>query len=120
MLRDIAARKREAERIRYLAERDSLTGLINRDMLHAKLAAMIAETATQGDEVALLVLGLDGFQQINDLLGHSSGDLVLQAISERLKAAIPAAGTVARLSGDEFCSAAPMAAIGGDGGRFAE
>ena len=118
ILRDISVRKREAERIRYLAEYDSLTGLINRNTLHAELAAMIS--ATEGGEVALLVLGLDGFQQINDMLGHSSGDLVLQAISERLKAAIPAAGTVARLSGDEFCIAAPMADIGGNVDRFAE
>jgi predicted signal transduction protein with EAL and GGDEF domain len=54
------------------------------------------------------------------MLGHASGDLVLQAISERLKAAIPPAGTVARLSGDEFCVVAPMTDIGGDVGRFAE
>ncbi|MFX8466497.1 GGDEF domain-containing protein, partial [Acinetobacter baumannii] len=80
---------------------------------------MIAKTETAGGEVALLVLGLDGFQQINDMLGHASGDLVLQAISERLKAAIPVAGTVARLSGDEFCIAAPIVDIGGDVGRFA-
>ena len=117
ILRDISVRKREAAKIRYLAEHDSLTGLINRNTLHASLSAMIS---AEGGEVALLVLGLDGFQQINDLLGHSSGDLVLQAISERLKAAIPAAGTVARLSGDEFCIAAPLTDIGGDVGRFAE
>jgi diguanylate cyclase (GGDEF)-like protein/PAS domain S-box-containing protein len=120
VLRDISVRKREAERIRHLAEHDSLTGLINRNTLHAELAAMISKTATEGAEVALLVLGLDGFQQINDMLGHASGDLVLQAISERLKAAIPPAGTVARLSGDEFCIASPLADIGGDVGRFAE
>jgi diguanylate cyclase (GGDEF)-like protein/PAS domain S-box-containing protein len=120
VLRDISVRKREAERIRHLAEHDSLTGLINRNTLHAELAAMIAKTETEGGEVALLVFGLDGFQQINDMLGHASGDLVLQAISERLKAAIPPAGTVARLSGDEFCIAAPLADIGGDVGRFAE
>ena len=52
---------------------------------------MIAERETEGGEVALLVVGLDGFQQINDMLGHASGDLVLRAVSERLKAAIPAA-----------------------------
>ena len=120
VLRDISMRKREAERIRHLAEHDSLTGLINRNTLHVELAAMIAKTATEGGEVALLVLGLDGVQQINDLLGHASGDLVLQAISERLKTAIPPTGTVARLSGDEFCIATPMADIGGDVGRFAE
>ncbi len=92
VLRDITVRKREAERIQYLAEHDSLTGLINRNTLDANLAAMISQTATEGGEVVLLVLGLDGFQQINDMLGHSSGDLVLQAISERLRAAISPPG----------------------------
>lgn len=120
ILRDISVRKREAEKIRYLAEHDSLTGLINRNTLHAELVAMISTTAAEGGEVALLVLGLDGFQQINDLLGHASGDLVLQAISKRLMAVIPPAGTVARLSGDEFCIAAPLTDIGGEIGRFAE
>ena len=68
-------RKREAERIRYLAEYDSLTGLANRNTLHAGLAAMIASAEKSAGEVALLVLGLDGFQQINDMLGHACGDL---------------------------------------------
>lgn len=102
ILRDISVRKREAERIRYLAEYDSLTGLINRNTLHAKLATMIAKAEGDGGEVALLVLGLDGFQQINDMLGHAAGDLVLRAVSQRLAAAMAGTGTVARLSGDEF------------------
>jgi len=120
ILRDISVRKREAEKIRYLAEHDSLTGLINRNTFNAELATMVSETAADGGDVALLVIGLDGFQQINDLLGHATGDLVLQAVSKRLKAVIPPVGTVARLSGDEFCIAAPTADIGGDVGRFAE
>jgi diguanylate cyclase (GGDEF)-like protein/PAS domain S-box-containing protein len=105
VLRDISVRKREAERIRYLAEHDSLTGLANRNSLHGELAAMIAVAEMRAGEVMLLVLGLDGFQQINDMLGHTSGDLVLRAVSERLNAAIGDAGVVARLSGDEFAVA---------------
>jgi diguanylate cyclase (GGDEF)-like protein/PAS domain S-box-containing protein len=109
VLRDISVRKREVERIRYLAEHDSLTGLANRNTLHAELAAMISRAETGAGEVALLVIGLDSFQQINDLLGQVSGDLVLCAVSERLKAEIGEAGAVARLSGDEFAVAIPSA-----------
>jgi diguanylate cyclase (GGDEF)-like protein/PAS domain S-box-containing protein len=120
IMRDISVRKREAAKIRYLAEYDSLTGLANRNTLHAELAAMISRAETGGSEMALLVVGLDGFQQINDMLGHSSGDLVLRAVAERLTAGAPNAGTVARLSGDEFAIAVTMADIGESVSAFAE
>jgi len=107
VLRDISVRKREAERIKFLAEHDSLTGLANRNTLHAELAAMIATAEMRAGEVALLVIGLDSFQQINDMLGHACGDLVLCAVSERLNAAVGETGIVARLSGDEFAVALP-------------
>ena len=109
ILRDISVRKSEAERIRYLAEHDSLTGLANRNSLNAGLAAMISTAEAQRDEVALLVIGLDAFQQINDMLGHACGDLVLQAVTERLNAEAGGAALVARLSGDEFAIAIPRA-----------
>jgi diguanylate cyclase (GGDEF)-like protein/PAS domain S-box-containing protein len=120
ILRDISVRKREAERIRYLAEHDTLTGLINRNTLHAGLAAMISRAEEGKREVALLVIGLEGFQQINHMLGHASGDLVLRAISERLTTAIPAAGMVARLSGDEFAIAVRTTDIDENVSRFAD
>ena len=124
ILRDISVRKREAERIRYLAEYDSLTGLINRNTLHAKMAAMIAKVEsaaeTDGGEMALLVLGLDGFQEINDMLGHASGDLVLRAVSERLTTTMAGTGTLARLSGDEFAIALSIDDLGESVSRFAE
>ena len=107
ILRDISLRKREAERIKYLAEYDALTGLANRTTLHASLAAMIARAEAEQGEIALLVVGLDGFQQINNVLGHGCGDQVLCAVSERLKAGIGPTGIVARLSGDEFAIALP-------------
>jgi diguanylate cyclase (GGDEF)-like protein/PAS domain S-box-containing protein len=109
IIRDISARKREAERIRYLAEYDTLTGLANRNTLNGGLAAMISKAETDGSEVVLLVVGLDGFQQINDLLGHASGDLVLCAVAERMKVDSPNLAMVARLSGDEFAIAVSSA-----------
>ncbi len=105
ILRDISVRKREAEKIRYLAEHDTLTGLANRYTLDARLAGMISRAETGHGEVALLVIGLDGFQQINDMLGHANGDLVLRAVAERLKSQVGPAAVVARLSGDEFAIA---------------
>jgi diguanylate cyclase (GGDEF)-like protein/PAS domain S-box-containing protein len=111
ILRDISMRKREAERVRYLAEHDPLTGLANRNSLHAALAAMMQAAGPRGEEVALLVVGLDGFQHINDVFGHTHGDLVLRAVSDRLVALTGGVGMVARLSGDEFAIAAPCALI---------
>jgi diguanylate cyclase (GGDEF)-like protein/PAS domain S-box-containing protein len=105
ILRDISVRKREAEKIRYLAEHDTLTGLANRYTLDARLAAMIARAEVVGGEVALLVVGLDGFQQINDMLGHANGDLVLRGVADRLNLHIGSNALAARLSGDEFAIA---------------
>jgi diguanylate cyclase (GGDEF)-like protein/PAS domain S-box-containing protein len=120
VLRDITVRKREAERNRYLAEYDSLTGLANRNTLQSGLATMIASTEKSAGGVALLVLGLDGFMNINDLLGHAAGDRVLQAVAQRLKEEAGQAGLVARLSGDEFAIAMPRASLPYPVGEFAE
>jgi diguanylate cyclase (GGDEF)-like protein/PAS domain S-box-containing protein len=120
ILRDISVRKREAERIRYLAEYDSLTGLANRYTLHAMLKVMISSAKAEHREVALVVLGLDGFQKINNMLGHAYGDSVLLAVAQRLKAEIGQAGVVARLSGDEFAVAIPCADMTETAARFCE
>jgi diguanylate cyclase (GGDEF)-like protein/PAS domain S-box-containing protein len=120
ILRDITLRKREAERIRYLAEYDTLTGLANRNTLQAGLAGMIGTMDKSAGGIALLVLGLDGFQNINDLLGHAAGDRVLQAVAQRLKEEAGHDGLVARLSGDEFAIAMPRAALAYPVSEFAE
>jgi len=120
VLRDISVRKREAERIRYLAENDSLTGVANRNALQASLAAMIAATDKLPGQVALLVIGLDGFQHINNMQGHASGDLVLRAVVDRLIAQTDGAGLVARLSGDEFAIAIRCADFRGTVAQFSE
>ncbi|MDD1530087.1 histidine kinase [Bradyrhizobium sp. WBOS7] len=120
ILRDISVRKREAERIQYLAEHDVLTGLANRNMLHTGLTDLIAAAKRRSSGVALLVLGLDGFQEINDMLGHSSGDLVLRAVAERLRIEVDGKATIARLSGDEFAIALDCADIGEPVSTFAE
>ncbi len=120
ILRDISVRKREAERIRYLAEYDPLTGLANRNTLHDRLAALISAPEAGRDEVALLVVGIDAFQQINDMLGHASGDRVLRAVTERLKSEAGSGSVIARLSGDEFAIAMPSGCLAETVAQFCE
>src|SRR5207248_9648873 len=93
----------------FPTRRSSDLGIANRTTLHAGLEAMIKAEQRPGAP-ALLVLGLDGFQQINDMLGHAFGDLVLRAVSERLSFETGGEGIVARLSGDEFAIAIPHGA----------
>ncbi|SFI46989.1 EAL domain-containing protein [Bradyrhizobium sp. Gha] len=120
IMRDISVRKRAAERVRYLAEYDALTGLANRNTLHAGLIGLIAAADGRSSEVALLVLGLDGFQQINDMLGHAAGDLVLRAVAEHLRTQVDSKALVARLGGDEFAIALDCAGLGEPIAAFAE
>ena len=101
-MRDISDRKREAERIRYLAEHDTLTGLANRHALYEHLNAGLAAAKAEQCKVALLLLDLDKFKQINDTHGHACGDQLLCAVAQRLNDMVEGAGLVARLSGDEF------------------
>ena len=102
VMRDISARKREEERIQYLAEHDTLTGLANRNTLYEQLGVELAEATAGQAKVALLMLDLDKFKQVNDTLGHACGDQLLCAVAKRLTALVDGGGLVARLSGDEF------------------
>lgn len=102
VFRDISLRKREAERLKLLAERDTLTGLANRHTLHMQLCAAMSETKQSPSEIALLVLDLDRFKQVNDTLGHGCGDQLLCAVANRLKDLAGPSDLAARISGDEF------------------
>ena len=99
---DITDRKAAEERIQYLAYHDALTELPNRILLQDRLAKALASARRHKDRVALLFLDLDRFKDINDWLGHSLGDLVLQEVAKRLKRCAREQDTVARLAGDEF------------------
>jgi diguanylate cyclase (GGDEF)-like protein/PAS domain S-box-containing protein len=99
---DITDRKVAEERVQYLAYYDALTGLPNRTLLQDRLTKALASARRRKDKVALLFLDLDRFKTINDSLGHSFGDLFLQAVAERLKRFAREQDTVARVGGDEF------------------
>jgi diguanylate cyclase (GGDEF)-like protein/PAS domain S-box-containing protein len=109
ILRDISARKREAERMRYLAEHDTLTGLPNRNALQAHLTEQFAAARSAQCEGALMVVSINKFPLINDMFGRDYGDLVLRAVANRLNALFGPARFVARLDRDEFA-----VVIGGD------
>jgi diguanylate cyclase (GGDEF)-like protein len=86
----------------YIAEHDFLTGLPNRLLLSDRIRQAIASAQRHKKKVAVLFLDLDGFKHINDSLGHSTGDKLLQSIAKRLVACVRGSDTVSRQGGDEF------------------
>jgi diguanylate cyclase (GGDEF)-like protein/PAS domain S-box-containing protein len=99
---DITERKVAEERVQSLAYYDALTGLPNRILLRDRLSKALSTARRQNHKVALLFLDLDRFKIVNDSLGHSVGDLLLQEIARRLKSVAREEDTIARLGGDEF------------------
>ncbi len=88
------------QRLRHQAYHDPLTGLANRDLFRARVVTALGEHTRR--TVALYFVDLDDFKLINDSLGHSAGDRLLQAVGERLRSCVRSADMVARLGGDEF------------------
>jgi diguanylate cyclase (GGDEF)-like protein len=109
-LREAAVRREHRQyeaRIQHLAYYDALTDLPNRTLFHNRLVQSIAIALRERRPLALLILDLDRFKEINDTLGHAMGDLVLQQVGRRLQAALRESDTVARLGGDEFAVLLP-------------
>ncbi len=101
-LRDITEERSLTARLSDLALHDSLTGLANRALLRDRLAQTAARVRRDGGRVALYLLDLDNFKEVNDTLGHQAGDDLLVAVAQRLRALTRDSDTVARLGGDEF------------------
>ena len=93
--------RRRAEENAYLARHDTLTGLPNRSRFMEQ-GAQTAERARPAQQVAVAVMDLARFKEVNDTLGHDNGDQLLQEVGRRIAAALPASDVVARLGGDEF------------------
>jgi|GEM_PF-3296532 len=114
MVRDITSRKLAEEQILYLAYHDSLTALPNRALFLDRLAIAAAQAERFDHLIAVIFIGLDNFKHVNETLGHRVGDLVLQAVAERLQVCVRkvdtvtrqdvehTGGSLARLGGDEF------------------
>jgi diguanylate cyclase (GGDEF)-like protein/PAS domain S-box-containing protein len=99
---DVTERKAAEEKIALLARTDGLTGLANRRTLNERLHHAFAATQRGALPFAILSLDLDRFKQVNDTLGHPTGDALLRQVAERLRACTRDSDLVARLGGDEF------------------
>ena len=99
---DITERKMSEDMIWKQANYDTLTGLPNRNMFHDRLAQEILRADRDKRSLALLLVDLDQFKEVNDTLGHDTGDLLLQEVGRRISACVRHSDTVARLGGDEF------------------
>lgn len=94
--------KLSEHRLRHLAQHDTLTGLPNRQLFHEHLDQALTLARSSNLLVALLFVDLDGFKQVNDTLGHDSGDQLLKTVAQRLAYCLRGSDVVSRLGGDEF------------------
>lgn len=103
VLYDITDRKRKESEVQHLAEHDVLTGLKNRRSSELFIEAALQRAALDGGSVAVMLIDLDSFKPVNDMLGHAAGDEVLKAIGAQLQKMVRSSSDLAgRLGGDEF------------------
>ncbi|MBI4492244.1 MAG: diguanylate cyclase [Chloroflexi bacterium] len=101
-------RHQAAEVLKHQALHDALTGLPNRTLLYDRLHQALLVAQREHASLAVLVMDLDRFKEVNDTLGHHAGDAVLQQVGQHLRAALRASDTIARLGGDEFAVLLPQ------------
>ncbi len=116
---ELAAAQEAKEEYRSLAYHDGLTGLPNRTLFHDRLGLAITHSYRSQGHLALLYLDIDDFKGVNDSFGHGSGDRVLVELAGRIRAAVRAEDTVARVGGDEFVVLLAQVTGAGDAARVA-
>jgi len=108
----VVAALRRAERteveLRYLADHDSLTGLLDRRRFRAELDQYVSFSARYGGQGAVMIVDIDALKTVNDTLGHQAGDNLIRQVAETLRERVRATDIVARLSGDEFAILMPQ------------
>jgi diguanylate cyclase (GGDEF)-like protein/PAS domain S-box-containing protein len=104
---DVTAATMQRHLLEERANHDALTGLPNRVLLGERLEQLLARADTDATPVALLFIDLDGFKAVNDKLGHAAGDRLLATMAQRLRRALRASDTLARVGGDEFVAVLP-------------
>ncbi|MDR3464038.1 MAG: EAL domain-containing protein [Beijerinckiaceae bacterium] len=115
---DITERRKTEARLTHMARHDTLTGLPNRYVFQEHMDKSLARTGL-GEAFAVLCIDLDHFKDINDLLGHAIGDMLLREVAARLSSVVDAADTVARIGGDEFAIVQSSISKPCDPGRLA-
>lgn len=105
--RDITTEKTARDQIAWAATHDSVTGLPNRTAFRNQTETALATAALQGDDCSMMLIDLDQFKSINDMLGHQAGDDALSAFADRIAKAMPEHALLARLGGDEFAAILP-------------
>ena len=116
-IRDITARMEAERRIRNLAYFDSLTGLPNRELFREQIELALERCRRAGKQLALLFLDVDRFKQVNDSLGHSSGDILLTQVADRLRAAVRGSDSIGRTTvqnGNREDQSSAISRLGGD------
>ncbi len=120
ILRDVTDRKLAQDEIHRLASIDVLTGLANRAAFDAHRAEMVALAGRTGQLLLLLMIDLDQFKEVNDLMGHQAGDHLLQQVAQRIRGISRESDFVARIGGDEFAMLQLYAPSPAAGGALAE